>query len=169
MAEKETLRIQNLVKGKNMFMVIDETEVADVKYINTLVGNVESPENTFLLHCKQLAASVNSQTIIHAVDDAIKMLQSDRSNFVLLLSDAARCMTAAGRLLKQIYPRLLHVTCAAHLLHNCTKKVRAHFSDVDNLITRVKNKDRKELFATICQKSRESLGNFKVMVCLLPE
>ena len=42
----------------------------------------------------------------------------------------------------------------AHLLHNCTEKVRAHFSDVDNLIARAmsavfKNKDRKKFFAAI--------------------
>ena len=72
MAEKETLRIQNLLKWKNIFKVIDEAEVAGAKYINTLVGNVESPEKTFPLHCKQLPASVNSQTATHAVDDAIK-------------------------------------------------------------------------------------------------
>ena len=104
-------------------MVNDEAEVAGAEYINTLVVNVESPEKTFLLHCKQLPASVNSQTVIHAVDDAIKTLQSDRSNFVLLLSDAVRYMTAAGCLLKKIYPRLFHVTCTAHLLHNCADKV----------------------------------------------
>ena len=70
----------------------------------TLMGNVESPEKTFPLHCKQLPASVNSQAVIHAVDDAIKTLQSDQSNFVLLLSDTVRYMTAAGRHLKHIYP-----------------------------------------------------------------
>jgi len=73
---------------------------------------------------------------------------------LLLLSDAARYMTAAGRLLQQLYPRLFHVTCTAHLLHNCAEKVRAYFSDVDDLIATVKaatvrSKDRKELFASI--------------------
>jgi len=63
-------------------------------------------------------------------------------------------MTAAGRLLQQLYPRLFHVTCTAHLLHNCAEKVRAYFSDVDDLIATVKaatvrSKDRKELFASI--------------------
>ena len=104
MADKETLRIQNLLKGKNIFVVINEAEVAGTKYINTVVVNVESPEKTFLLHYKQLPASVSSLRIIHALDDAIRTLQSDRSNFVLLLSDAACSMIAAGRLLKQIYP-----------------------------------------------------------------
>ena len=84
-------------------MVIDEAEVAGAKYINILVGNVESQEKTFLLHCKQLPATVSSQTVLHAADDAFKTLQSDQSNFVLLLSDAVRYMTAAGLLLKQIY------------------------------------------------------------------
>jgi len=73
---------------------------------------------------------------------------------LLLLSDAARYMTAAGRLLQQLYPRLFHITCTAHLLHNCAEKVRAYFSDVDDLIATVKaatvrSKDRKELFASI--------------------
>ena len=63
-------------------------------------------------------------------------------------------MTAAGRLLKQIHSRRLHVMCTAHLLHTRAEKVRAHFSDVDNLIVKlnsavVKNKDRKKFFAAI--------------------
>ena len=99
------------------------SRVAVTKYINTLMVNVESPEKTFLLHCKQLPASINSQTVIQAVDDAIRMLQSDWPNFVLHLSDAVCYMTAAGCLLKQIYPRLFHATCTAHLLHNCTEKL----------------------------------------------
>ena len=73
---------------------------------------------------------------------------------MLLLSDAARYMTAAGPLLQQLYPRLVHVTCTAQLLQNCAEKVRAYFSDVDDLIATMKaatvrSKDRKELFASI--------------------
>ena len=92
--------------------------------------------------------------MVQSVDDAVRLLQVSRENFVLLLSDAARYMTAAGRLLQQLYTRLFHVTCTAHLLHNCAEKVRAYFSDVDDLIATVKaatvrSKDRKELFASI--------------------
>ena len=55
-----------------------------------------------------------------------------------LLSDAARYTQAAGKTLKRLYPRLFHVTCLAHLLHNCAIKVRAHYTAVDEVIARVK-------------------------------
>lgn len=97
---------------------------------------------------------MNQQAIIHTVDDVMKTLGADRGRFVLLLSDAARYMTAAGRMLKSLYPSLFHVTCVAHLVHNCAERVRNNFSNIDSLVASikaavVKNKDRKEMFAEI--------------------
>ena len=62
-------------------------------------------------------------------------------------------MVAAGALLKSRYPKLFHVTCEPHLLHNGAMKVRSHFQDVDQLIAKVKlvtvkNKTRQVGFAT---------------------
>ena len=87
-------------------------------------------------------------------DDAIRTLQTDRDNFVLLLTDAARYMTAAGRAVKQTYPRLFHITCVPHGLHNAVERIRANYEDVDKLIAAVKasvmkNKDRRVKFSTI--------------------
>ena len=47
-------------------------------------------------------------------------------------------MIAAGITLKSLYPKLFHVTCVAHLLHNCAMKIKSHFEDVGQLITKVK-------------------------------
>jgi len=63
-------------------------------------------------------------------------------------------MLAAGAILKSLYPTLFHVTCVAHVLHNCVMKVRSHFEDVDQLIAKVKlvtvkNKIRQANFSTI--------------------
>ena len=66
--------ICNLLSDKIVFMVIDEADISDSKYVNTLVGDVEQPETTYLLHCKILAASPNQQTVVHAIDDAIRTL-----------------------------------------------------------------------------------------------
>ena len=63
-------------------MVIDEAHISGSKYVNTLVGDVEQPETTYLLQCKILDASPNQQTVVHAVDDAIRTLQTGRDNFV---------------------------------------------------------------------------------------
>lgn len=56
--------------------------------------------------------------------------------------------------LKILYPNLFHVTCIAHLLHNCALQIKSHYDIVDNLIAKiksvvVKNKERKSLFDEI--------------------
>ena len=63
-------------------------------------------------------------------------------------------MIAAGITLISLYPKLFHVTCVAHLLHNCAMKIKSHFEDVDQLIAKVKavtiiNKTRHAKFSAI--------------------
>ena len=85
----------------------------------------------------------------------MKQLNARPENLVLLLIDAARYMTAAGNVLKScIRACYMYVTCIAHLIHNCSERVRNYFPAVDNLVAAikvatVKNKDRKELFAEV--------------------
>lgn len=154
MGKCEVDRVCKILLDKIIFMVIDESEISGCKYLNTLVGDIEVPETTYLLHCKILCTSPNQQTIVHAVDDAIRTLKANRNNFVLLLTDAARYMTAAGRLVKEIYPKLFHITCTAHALHNAAERIRNHYEDVNKLIATVKasvvkNKDRRGKFSEI--------------------
>ena len=57
-------------------------------------------------------------------------------------------------MLEFLYPKPLHVTRVAHLLHNCAMKVKSHFKDVDQLIakvntTTVKNIARQVKFAIV--------------------
>ena len=87
-------------------------------------------------------------------DDAVRNLGINRSFFCLLLSDAAKYMIAAGITLKYLYSKLFHVTCVAHLLHNCAIKIQSHFEDVDQLIAKVKaviikNNTREAKFSAI--------------------
>ena len=61
-------------------------------------------------------------------------------------------MSLAGNAQKKLYLSLMHVNCVAHLLHNCTKRVPAHFKNIDEVIatikaaSTIKNKDRKKGF-----------------------
>ena len=63
-------------------------------------------------------------------------------------------MIAAGITLKSQCAKLFHVTCVAHLLHNCAMKIKSHFEDVDQLIAKIKavtikNKTREAKFSAI--------------------
>ena len=77
-------------------------------------------------------------SLLKAVDDAVRNLEINRSFFCLLLSDAAKFMIAAGITLKSLYPKLFHVTCVAHLLHNCAMKFKSQLENVDQLIAKSK-------------------------------
>ena len=110
---------------------MDEAEIAKQKYISVLVGSLDAPNQTFLVDCHPLdsGSNANSSIILHTVDDILRQLEIKRENFLLFLTNAARYMSLAGKTLKElhVYPSLMHVTCVAHLLHNCAMRVRAHF------------------------------------------
>lgn len=47
-------------------------------------------------------------------------------------------MIKAGQGLQTLFPKLTHVTCAAHGLHRVAEQVRGFFPDVDALVSNVK-------------------------------
>ena len=98
------------------------------------------------IHLTAVAILINSSIILHTVADTLRQLEIKRENFSLFLTDAARYMSLAGKTLKELYPYLMHVTCVAHLLHNCAMRVRAHSKNFDEMIATIKNKDRKKDF-----------------------
>ena len=71
-------------------------------------------------------------------------------NFSMFLTDATLLHVFGWKAIKGIilYPSLMHVTCIAHLLHNCAMCVHAQFKNTDEAIATIKavtikNKDRK--------------------------
>ena len=124
--------------------------------MHILCGTLDKPECCFLVGCSVIDGSANSQKIIHELDDVIKKFKVRREDVNLLISDAASYMCRTGNVLKEIYPNLLHVTCLAHLMHNCTWKIKSFYKEVDDLIAAVKasvvkNKTRAADFA-VCGK-----------------
>ena len=153
LASQKEEQIQELLRDKKIFLIVDEAEVAKQKYISVLVGSLDAPNQTFLVNCRPLDSgrNVNSSIILHTVDDILRQLEIKRENFSLFLTDAARYMSSAGKTLKELYRSLMHVTCVAHSLHNCAMRVRAHFKNIDEVIATtkaatIKNKDRKKDF-----------------------
>ena len=108
---------------------MDEAEIAKQKYISVLVGSLDAPNQTFLVDCHPLdsGSNVNSSIILPTVNEIFRQREIKCESFSLFLIDAARYMSLAGKTLKELYPSLMHVICVAHLLHNCSMRVRAHF------------------------------------------
>jgi len=138
------------VSGGHLSMTIDESDICG--YINILVGTVETPKKPYMLDCISIACTIYNEVMCHNIDIMIRFLEI----YVLLLMDAAKYMVSAGQVLKTMYTQLFHVTCVAHLLHNCAMKVKTKYAAVDNLIATVKaltvkNRERRDLFRIIGQ------------------
>ena len=156
LGENQKSEIRTSMNGEQIFLIADESTISGDRYFNILVGSVNNPSKTFLMECIVLQNSVTGEVVCQLIDDAIRYLGTPRGNFLLLLSDAASYMISAGSVLKNMYPNLFHVTCIAHLLHNCAMKVRTNSPAVDELIARIKatvtkNATRRELFCEIGQ------------------
>ena len=82
-------------------------------------------------------------------------------------------MVAAGAILKPLYPKLFHVAWVESLLQNRAMKVKSHFGDIHQLITKVKlaavkNKIRQDKFATIdCLPQSVVTKREKLVKCYL--
>ena len=48
-------------------------------------------------------------------------------------------MMATDAIRKSRSPKLFHMTCVAHLLHNYAQRAKSHFEDVDQLIKKPKS------------------------------
>ena len=99
---------------------------------------LNKPDCCFLVKCCVIDGSANSQITIHELDNFIKKFKVRSEDVNLLIFDAASYMCRAAKVLKEIYPNLLHVTCLAHLMHNCALKVNSFYEKVDDLVAAVK-------------------------------
>ena len=131
LSENQLKRIRNAVHDKQMFLIVDESTSSGTQYLNILVGSLETPHVSYLCDCQPLKCAPNSNIIAQAVDHAVRNLGINRNFFYLLLFNAAKYMIAAGITQESLYPKLFHVTCIAHLLHNCAIKIKSYFEDVD--------------------------------------
>ena len=104
LASQKEEQIQELLRNKNIFLIVDEAEVAKQKYINVLVGSLDALNQTFLVDCHPFDSSsnVSSSIIRHTVDDILRQLEIKCENFSLFVTDMllVTIMSLAGKTLK---------------------------------------------------------------------
>ena len=62
-------QIQELLRDKKMFLIVDEAEIAKQKYISVLVGSLDAPNQTFLVDCHPLDSGSNVNSFAPAIID----------------------------------------------------------------------------------------------------
>lgn len=154
LAENHLAKLVEYFQTGDIFIVFDETEIKRKKYINILAGLVEKPEKILCIECIVLHQNICYSIVIETIYNSLDKINASRDRLVLIISDAATYMVKAVRQMKTTRPNLLHITCLAHLLHNCAIRIKSFYKDVDSVIASlkaltIKNKATSSLFAEI--------------------
>ncbi|XP_018497475.1 uncharacterized protein LOC100908769, partial [Galendromus occidentalis] len=150
---------ENYVHGKFIWLSVDETTDATGRFVaHVVVGTLEAQASkSFLLHAENLEAT-NSTTISQVFMNSLRLLwpeQVEHDKVLLFVSDGAAYMKKAGKALKVLFPRMLHLTCTAHAVHRVAEEIRLVFPDVDKLVAHGKK---------VFLKSASRVTKFREMV-----
>lgn len=154
LAEIKFKNICQILENKEIFLISDESEINNKKYFNVLVGDILDPSSVYLVDTVELDESLNAKIIIHNTEMIFEKLNINIKNFVLYITDAAPYMIKSGKIFKEKNKKLIHVSCLAHLIHNCAMIVKSQYAATNKLISSVKmatvkNKTRINLFKRI--------------------
>lgn len=83
--------------------------------------------------------NMNSSMLKNLLENCLAKYEIKFSQIILILTDAASYMIKDCSDLAIANPGFFHVTCLAHLLHNCAMNIRAFFPRVDKLIGAIQN------------------------------
>lgn len=139
--EESLEKMKQIAADNYLWVSIDECTDCEQRFVANLVFGVLGVEKergrSYLFASKQLTVT-NSATIAQFFGESMNELNVDKSKVLLVPTDAAPYMVAAMQSLKVLYPKMIHVTCAAHGLHKVAELVRVNFDVVNKLISNVK-------------------------------
>jgi hypothetical protein len=82
-------------------------------------------------------SAVNHTTLQGVFNEAMQTLRPDGvkfDNVLLIVTDAAPYMKKAAEGLSVSYPKLIHVTCVAHVLHGVCETIRVLYPNANKLL-----------------------------------
>lgn len=95
----------------------------------------------FLLNSEELEKA-NHSTIFKLFEQSLKTLWPENVKYddvLLFVTDAAPYMVKADKAIKNLYTKMIHLTCLAHGLHREAEEVRNQYKNVENSYPMLKN------------------------------
>ena len=74
LAADEKQRLKERLHNKNTFLVVDESEINDSKYLKIPIGDTAVPETMYVLDCS-IVETVNQQVVTMKIGDVLKKLE----------------------------------------------------------------------------------------------
>lgn len=161
---KKQNEVRDLLKNENIYLMFDETTDASGRYILNILSGICSPsqrERSYLIKTVELdktnALNVNTE-ILEVLNWIYNSDVSKFSNVKLLVSDGAPYAVKAAKLLKELMPKVLHVVCLCHNLHNLCESIRSDSPNLNLFVAfmkkvLIKNYSNRNRFAEITNLS----------------
>ncbi|KAF7701608.1 hypothetical protein CDIK_0684 [Cucumispora dikerogammari] len=103
-----------------------------------MAGLISNPKAIFLLKTVSIKGSVNSAKVIKNIIYNLKEKKISTEDVLLIISDSASYMLKAISRLNNVYVNMNHISCIAHLAHNCALKIKTNYKRVNLLISSMK-------------------------------
>ena len=133
-------KIRHDLQNQYIWVQIDETEdLKKRKVVNIIIGSLNADQSQSKKHLidVRFVERANHSTIIQAVTHSLTILWPEGikfDKFLILITDAAPYMKLAGEGLQLIYPKLIHITCVAHGLHNLAQYLMSKYKNVNRFV-----------------------------------
>lgn len=137
-SKKVKEKTKEIIKDKRFYMIVDETNIKRLKIWNFLIGFVDKLGKEILLTTTENSSHSVEYSFFNEV-----MLEFNLfiNNMVLFISDAAGYNNKFYNELIKMNQKIKHVTCFAHLIHNCISfvfrknpEIKSFLHDMNRLI-----------------------------------
>lgn len=139
MGDIDIQKSMSILKEKDVFVMVDETQdFRNRKILNILMAPAES-DRKFRLVASDFLLKCNAEVVVQKILLAIQKVNVTIDRVIALISDNAKYMMLAGRLLMGLNSRFIHSTCWAHILHLVSDEIRLSMKETDRFIAQVKS------------------------------
>lgn len=138
--EQTIEKIREELSDEYIWLSVDETTDTKGKHVvNIIIGplNDDKPNAQYLIHT-EFVKNVNNTTINQSVLTGLNILWPNGIKYeklLLFITDRASYMKVCGQNLKAFFPKLHHITCVCHGLHNLCEFLMKNFMNITRLIT----------------------------------
>jgi hypothetical protein len=149
--------VRQQLEGQYIWISIDETKDWLDRYVCiVIVGSLNSRQELckrFVLNMEIMPNKVHS-TVVQCINNALMVLWPSGicyDRVLLLLTDGEPTMRKAGEVLQSLFPKMTHMICLAHGVHNVCETLMSTYTNVNRLISCgkkiiIKSYTRRQLF-----------------------
>ena len=80
LSEDESKRIRNPVHDKQIFVIVVESTLSGIQYLNILVGSLETPHISYLYDCQPLKCAPIATSLLKQLTMLLEILESSEAS-----------------------------------------------------------------------------------------